>query len=91
MLGTIIGFFIKKKLNLQEGPMDSSKPWYKSQTIWAGVVALIRGIYQVAQVTLPLFTSVHLPVIPPLADSIVGTLLGGTVIHGRWTADTTIE
>lgn len=86
----LAGKWIKTKLSLQEGNMDGSKKWWQSQTIWAGVIALIRGIYQVAQVTLPLFTSVHLPPIPPVADAILGSALGTTVIHGRYTADTTI-
>lgn len=80
---------LKTELNLED-IMDNSKPWYMSQTIWAGVVTGLRGIYQVLVVTLPTF-GVHLPPIPLVADSIIGTVLGTTVVHGRYTADSTIQ
>lgn len=91
LFAKLAGLWIKKQANLQEGQMDGTKKWWQSQTIWAGIIALARGIYQVAQVTLPMFTSVTLPPIPPVADSILGTVLGGAVIHGRYTADTKID
>lgn len=90
----IIQIFAKKfkqQLNLQGGQMDNSKPWYQSQTIWAGVVTGLRGIYIVLQTSvLPAF-NVHLPPIPPVADAVLGTVLGATVVHGRWTADSVIQ
>jgi len=86
-VGTLIGKFIGKKLNLQEdSKMDGTKKWFQSQTIWAGIVGTIRGIYLLLQVSLPTFTSVHLPDIPPWVDGILTTVLGGTVIQGRTTA-----
>ena len=62
------------------------KQWFTSKTIWAGIVTVIRGAYLVAQQTYP----THLPAIPPYVDAALSTFLGGAVIHGRWTAETTI-
>lgn len=70
--------------------MDT-KNWWESKTIWSGIVVALRGIYQVLQFALPLFTPIHLPPIPPIADSIAGMVLGGAVVHGRYTADTTLQ
>lgn len=84
-----LGRQIANKLQLED-KMDGTKPWYKSQTLWAGIAVFVRGIYQVAQIALPMFTSVHLPPIPPTFDAILGSILGGAVVQGRYTATQTI-
>lgn len=66
------------------------KQWYQSKTIWAGVAGTVRGIYLVLYITLPMFTNIHLPPIPPAVDAGLGLFLGGATIQGRYTADTVI-
>lgn len=69
----------------------NSKKWWESKTIWAGIITTIRGTYLVLQVTLPTFTTIHLPPIPIQIDGILGMFLGGAVVHGRVTADSVIS
>lgn len=76
----ILKFFGRKianKLNLQEGPMDSTKKWYQSRNIWTGIVTAAMGAY----VTLvPVF---HLPAVPEW----VFTILGAVGVYTRVVAD----
>ena len=67
-----------------------TQKWYTSKTIWAGIIGTVRGIYLVLQIGLPVF-GITLPPIPPTVDAILGTVLGATTVHGRYTADATIE
>lgn len=61
--------------------MDDTKPWYKSKTVWAGVVAVLIGLYN------SIGANLHtLPVIPDW----VFALLGAVGVYGRATADTKI-
>lgn len=66
--------------------MDGTKKWYKSTTIWAGIYAALRGIYGIVQTVLAPMFGWHLPNIPPIVDSIIGSIVGGAVIEGRSTA-----
>lgn len=76
----LLGRRIAAKLNLQEGTLDNTKPWYQSKTIWAGVIAALVGVYNsVAAVK-------ALPAIPDWVFS----LLGAIGIYSRVTADTKI-
>lgn len=70
----ISGIWFKKKLDLEEGPMDGVKPWYKSLTIWTGVVTVLIATYNSVS------TNVHqLPVLP---DWILA-FLGAVGVYGR--------
>lgn len=71
---------VATKLNLQEGKMDTSKPWYTSKTIWAGVVAALIGVYNSIALAKTL---------PPIPDWVF-TILGGIGVYSRATATTTI-
>lgn len=73
--------------------MDS-KHWYTSKTIWAGIIAVILGVYDAAVAGLlsgcntdPVGLCFHLPVIPAWVFSI----LAAFGIYGRKTATTTIK
>lgn len=80
LIAKFAGGFIKKKIKLQEGPMDSTKKWYQSKNVWTGVVTAAMGAY----VTLvPVF---HLPAVPEW----IFTLLGAIGIYTRVTADSKI-
>jgi hypothetical protein len=60
----------------------TSKPWYESKTIWAGILTLAVAIWN----TLPVF-GVVLPAIPEA----VYAILAAFGIYGRTTATTTIK
>lgn len=66
------------------------KPWWRSKTIWAGIIVTLRGVYLSLQQTLPAFTHVQLPPIPPELDAVLTLMVGTATIHGRVTADTKI-
>ena len=77
----LLGREISEKLNLEGGPMDETKKWYLSKTIWSSVISGIIGIY------LSLVSGgVHLPAIPGW----ISTVLGAVGVYGRVTADTKI-
>ena len=69
--------------------MDTTKKWYLSKTVWAGIVTFIIGVYYLAIPCFALF-GVNLP---PIPQEVLGALalLGIGVVHGRTTATTTIE
>ena len=76
----IIGHKIADKLDLQEGKMPETKPWYQSKTIWAGIVAGLLGIYNSIAMAKGL---------PPCPEWVY-TILGAIGIYSRATADTKI-
>jgi hypothetical protein len=76
----IAGKFLSKKLNLQEGTMDTKK-WYLSKGVWTGVVTAVVGLY------LTLVPQLHLPAIPEW----IFALLGALGVYSRVTATSTIE
>lgn len=67
-IAKMVGWFAKNKIDLQEGPMDSTKSWYKSKTIWTGVVTVIIAGYSAAA---PIW---NLPAIPEWVFAILGTI-----------------
>ena len=73
-------------LELKEGPVEDSKKWYQSKTVWSDVLTVLLGVYAV---TSPVLAShgVHVPEIPGW----LLTVLGAMGIHGRVTADTKIS
>lgn len=75
----LAGKFAKKKLNLQEGTMET-KPWYKSKNIWTGVVVTLLAAYGTAA------TQFGLPTTPEW----IYAFLGALGIYTRATADTKI-
>ena len=70
------------------------KDWYKSKTIWAGILAVVFGLYDQAGwllvqgcTTDPVGICYHLPQIPAW----VFTTLAAFGIYGRKTATTVIK
>lgn len=87
---SLIGKRIAKKLDLQEGPMEAKK-WYQSKTIWGGIYATVRALYTVVgEVLFPALGHAPLPPVPPMLDGIVGSAVGGVIVYGRVTANSTI-
>lgn len=76
----IFGRKIADKLNLQEGTLEDTKPWYQSKTIWAGAVAALVGVYN---------SIAAVKALPPIPDWVF-TILGAIGIYTRATADTKI-
>lgn len=64
----ILGHTVADKLKLEDGPMDGTKSWYKSKTIWSGVVTVIIAGYSAAA---PIW---NLPTIPEWIFAILGTI-----------------
>ena len=90
-MGFIKKFFMKiavksaaKSMGLVEGtPMENNKPWYKSKTVWSGMLAVLFGLYDLVGVNLAPTMGWTLPQIPAW----IFTILGVTGIYSRVTAD----
>lgn len=68
-VGTLIGKFIGKKLNLQEeSKMDGTKKWYQSKNIWTGVVTVLIAAYGTAAAIW------KLPAIPEWLFAVLGAV-----------------
>ena len=75
-IAKLIGKFASKKLNLQEGTVETKK-WYTSKTVWVGIVTGVLGIYM------------SIPGLPPIPEWVFA-ILGGMGIYTRVTATTKI-
>lgn len=75
-IAKLIGKFAGSKLKLEDGPMEEKKSWWKSKTVWAGVVSVIVAGYNAAA------ANWNLPQIPEWAFA----LLGGLGVYSRVTA-----
>lgn len=80
---------IRKKLKLKEDKphMIDKKEWWKSKTIWSGIVTIIITVYNTTRPILIENFNVNLPEIPDW----VYTFLGAIGIYGRITAKTEIK
>jgi len=63
--------------------MESNKPWYKSKTVWGGIVALLAGIAGIFGYTLGIEEQAVLTSALIGIGSAVGGLLA---VYGRVTA-----
>lgn len=82
----LVAKYFVKKLDLQEGPMDGTKSWWKSKTLWSDIVTVVIGIVGLVDVH---FTGGKIATSP--AYGIILTLLGAMGFHGRVTANTKIN
>lgn len=76
-IASLIGKFAGAKLKLEDGNMDDKKRWWKSKTVWSGVIAVLVAGYNAAA------TQWSIPAIPEW----VFALLGGLGVYGRVTAE----
>lgn len=58
--------------------MENSKPWYKSKTVWSGIVAIGVAAYNAASANFG---------VPPIPE-FVFMMLGALGVYGRTTAST---
>ena len=82
----LIGRGIANKLDLQEGPLDETKKWYKSKGVITGIVTVLVGTYEAVRLSLAPQLGWNLPDIP----SVVYTLLGAIGVYSRVVATGTI-
>lgn len=82
---TLFGWLVKKKLDLQEGPMDSSKPWYKSVTMWSNIANFLIAVVGLVDLY---FTQGKIATSPAYLSIVA--ILNALGIYGRKTATTTI-
>lgn len=76
----LFGRKIADKLDLQEGTLDGTKPWYQSKTIIASIVTAVMGLY------LAIAPQFHWPTVPEW----LFTILGAIGVYSRVTADSKI-
>jgi hypothetical protein len=82
-LAKIFGGYLEKKAELYDGTPTEGKAWYKSKAILAGIIVLLRGVYEGASAIMVQSGHAPLPSVPPVVDSILGIILGGAAIKGR--------
>jgi len=85
LLAWMIGKFIGSKIKLEEGPMDSSKKWWTSKVVWAGVVTTLIGVYNIVGTVLAPIFGFTLPPIPNFVYDILAAI-GVYTVAGRVTA-----
>ncbi|MCX7716693.1 MAG: hypothetical protein N2Z73_04680 [Endomicrobia bacterium] len=80
---------IKKQLNLKEDKpgMIDKKEWYKSKTVWAGIITILITVYNTARPVVIENFGINLPEIPGW----VYTILGALGIYGRVSAKNAIK
>ena len=81
-IATIIGKKVVSKLNLYEGAVMPTKPWYQSKAVWSAVVGAILGAVQ------PISSAFGHPIVIP---TWVFEVLGSLGLYSLRTADTTIS
>jgi len=77
----LVGRKIAQEAKLEEGPVDQTKPWYRSVTIWSDVFTIATGV--IAFVDKDFGTQIA-------ANhwyQVILTVLGGVGIYGRASAD----
>lgn len=80
-------FVLRRKLGLRKANPGENIKWYESETIWAGVVITLAGVYELVSAVAPAYFGFELPPIPQSWKAVAGSALGGTVVWGRWTAE----
>ena len=83
--------YLEKKAELYEGTPKHGQPWFKSKTIWSGLVVLLRSFYEGATILLEQAQVVNLPPIPPILDAFLLGLLGAGSVKGRIDANKPIK
>lgn len=82
----IFATILRRKLIIKEDGTKEVK-WYQSETILAGIVVGIHGAYTLAKFLGEAYFGFTLPPVPDEITAAAGTLLGGTIVWGRWTAE----
>lgn len=85
----LVGKFLKSKLDVQEDKVTDTKKWWTSQTVLSGIAIGLVNLYELAAFLGPNF-GYHLPAIPETVFTLLNSFLGGSVVHGRFTATSKI-
>ena len=84
-------FVLRRKLGLKkEKPGDTIK-WYESETVLSGIAVGLYGVYQIVGVVANNNFGVQIPEIPGGALALISSVLGGTIVWGRLTAEKKIQ
>jgi hypothetical protein len=91
MFGWVKNLIIKKaakkfadKLDLQEGPMEEGKSWWKSKGVISGIAAVLLGTYEAVRINLAPQVGWHIPEIPPVLFTVLGALgIYSRVVAGK--------
>lgn len=86
ILVKIFSTLLRRKLIVKDDGTKEVK-WYQSENILSGVAVALYGLYTLAQKLSPNFGYQPLPDIPESVLGTVSTLLGGTIVWSRWTAE----
>jgi hypothetical protein len=71
------------KLTREVKKFMETKKWYKSKTIWSGIISILIAVYNTMRPLLAQYFNIYLPEIPDW----VYTILGALGIYGRVSAD----
>jgi hypothetical protein len=80
-IAKLAGKWFGSKIKLEDTPMDGTQKWYKSRTVWIGVVGVLVAGYSSAAASFGL---------PPIPEFVFG-ILSGMGIYTRVMATKTIE
>lgn len=89
ILVKIFATILRRKL-IQQPDGTKAVKWYQSETIIAGIIIGLEGVYFIARTVLAEQFQVHLPAIREDIRNGINALLGGTVVWGRFTAEAKI-
>lgn len=90
LLTKIFATILRRKLIQQPDGTNQIK-WYHSETIIAGLVVGLEGVYHIARMVAEQHFQTQLPEIPEAVLNTINMMLGGTVVWGRYTASSKIE
>lgn len=89
LLSKIFATILRRKL-IQQPDGTKAIKWYQSETILAGIAVGLQGVYYISRTILSEQFQVNIPEIPSEVLNTINTILGGTVVWGRFTAESKI-
>lgn len=61
-------------IGMEDGPMNDKKEWWKSKTVWTGIVTVLIGLYDSVNGNLAGQFGWNLPEIPTFVYSVLGAI-----------------
>lgn len=74
LVAKIVAKKVANKMNMEDGPMEEGKKWYRSKGVLTGIVTVLIGLYEGVKVSLAPQMGWTLPEIPGLAYTVLGAL-----------------
>lgn len=87
ILKRLFTMILRKKLGLKKESSGNSIKWYESETILSGIVVGLYGVYEITRTVAQEQFGQPLPQIPDTVLAFISSVLGGTIVWGRWTAE----